>query len=94
MEKWKLRTIWWMRGVVLLGWGLFFVAIVVEIATFRFPSKMLYFGCFVLAALQVIACRRFDIGKPKPEFKFSAGRDDCGGDPVLGTLCTLRWGDL
>lgn len=94
MEKWKLRTIWWMRGVVLLGWGLFFVAIVVEIATFRFPSKMLYFGCFVLTALQVIAYRRFDIGKPKPEFKFWQAVMIAVAVLVLGTLCTLRWGDL
>ena len=91
MEKWKLCTIWWMRGVVLLGWGLFFVAIVVEIATFRFPSKMLYFGCFVLAALQVIAYRRFDIGKPKPEFKFWQAVMIAGAILLLGTLCTLRW---
>ena len=91
MEKWKLRTIWWMRGVVLLGWGLFFVAIVVEIATFRFPSKMLYFGCFVLAALQVLAYRRFDIGKPKPEFKFWQAVMIAVAILVVGTLCTLRW---
>ena len=77
---------WWMRGVVLLGWGLFFVAIVVEIATFRFPSKMLYFGCFVLAGHASACLPPVRHREAEARIQILAGRDDCSGDPGRGNV--------
>ena len=78
--------------MVLIGWGLIILAIPIEIVTrFRFPSKMLDIGCVARFALQVIAYRRFDIGKPKPEFKFWQAVMIAVAILVVRTLCTHRW---